>query len=200
MSRRVALPAVLAVLTATLSLAFAAGARAQTVPGGHKLVQVVVSGGVTLPAGELKNFHDTGFHYDGSLIFNIPGFPIAFRPEVSFTQFKLKNALVPGTAAAGYGSNTTQLLSAIGNIEVPLAAGLYLIGGLGAMRLDSKLAATTTDETQTKLVIDAGAGFRFRLSRIDGFVEARMGTASYESGKFGYSKAQFIPITFGLAF
>jgi hypothetical protein len=33
-----------------------------------------------------------------------------------------------------------------------------------------------------------------------GFLEARMGAASYDAGKFGFSKAQFIPVTFGLVF
>jgi hypothetical protein len=32
------------------------------------------------------------------------------------------------------------------------------------------------------------------------FIEARLGAASYDEGKVGFSKAQFIPVTFGLVF
>lgn len=170
--------------------------------GSPRIVQVVVSGGLTVPSGDLKAKHDNGFHYDGSLIFNIPGLPIALRPEVSLTTLKLKNTYLPSAPnTAGYGSgDNTKLLAGIGNIEVPLAGGVYLIGGLGAMNLQSRLTPTSADSSQTALIIDAGAGLRFAFARIQGFVEARMGTASYEAKKFGYSKAQFIPISFGLVF
>jgi hypothetical protein len=56
------------------------------------------------------------------------------------------------------------------------------------------------DESSSKFTFDAGAGFRFALGGARGFVEARVGAASYDQGKFGFSKAQFIPITFGLVF
>ena len=162
----------------------------------HKLIRFSVSGGATLPAGDLKDTHDTGFHMDGALLLNIPGFPIKLRPELSFTQLKFKPGVASSTATTDL---NTQLLAGIGNIEVPLVMGLYVVGGVGAMNLKNNLG-TTADSAQTKLVIDAGAGLRARIKQIDVFVEARVGSASYDKGKFGYSKAQFIPITFGLTF
>lgn len=172
--------------------------------GSKKPISVVVSGGLTVPSGDLKNFNDTGFHYDGSLIFNLAGLPIALRPEVSLTTFKLKKNVtgtpVPSTSY-GSSSDNTRLLGAIGNIEVPLAAGLYLIAGLGALNIKTTVAGlAASDSTQTALTFGAGAGFRFHISRIAGFVEGRLGSASYDKKKFGYSQAQFIPITFGLVF
>jgi hypothetical protein len=169
----------------------------------RKPISVVVSGGLTVPAGDLKDLHDSGFHYDGSVIFSIPGLPFAIRPELSLTTLKLKTpALNTGLPQGAYSADgdQTRLLAGIGNIEFPLAGGLYLIGGVGAMNLKTTLAGATSDSSATNLMLDAGAGFRFNLSRIAGFVEGRIGTASYEKGKFGYSKAQFIPITFGLVF
>jgi hypothetical protein len=171
--------------------------------GGQRPIRLVVSGGLTVPAGDLKDLHDSGFHYDGSVIFNIPGLPFALRPELSLTTLKFKSNLRQTSVPGGIPSapeGDTQLLAGIGNIEVPLAGGLYVIGGVGAMNLKTTLAGASSDSSQTNLLISAGAGFRFRLSRIDGFVEGRLGTASYERGKFGYSKAQFIPVTFGLVF
>lgn len=190
--------AVACTLTLPVSRGVAQGASGRAAP---RIVQLVVSGGLTVPSGDLKTFHNTGFHYDGALIVNFPGFPIALRPEVSLTTFKLKNVYAPLGATSGYsGNDNTKLLSGLGNIEIPLAAGLYAIGGVGLMNLESNLSGATSNASETKMVIDAGAGYRFRLSAIQGFVEARMGSASYEKGTFGYSKAQFIPITFGLAF
>ena len=208
MTRRPAAARSLASWALALALAsplFASPLQAQF-PGGasnQRPIRVAISGGLTLPSGDLKDFHDSGFHYDGSLIFNIPGLPFTIRPEVSLTTLKLKTTGLPsGSPTTGYGSgDNTRFLSGVGNIEVPLAGGLYLLGGVGAMNLKTDVAGTSSTElSQTNLVINAGAGFRFHISRIDGFVEGRVGTASYEQGKVGYSKAQFIPISFGLVF
>ena len=192
-SLRVLLSASVFVATAS-PLSAQAGAIGSVV---HHIFRFVVSGGATLPAGELKDFHDTGFHADGAVLIKIPGIPFALRPELSYTKLKFKNGVIPPTALNGDAS--TKLLSGLGNIEIPLLMGLYVIGGAGAMNLKSDVG-TTSDITQTKLLIDAGAGLRFHIKAIDGFVEARVGSASYEKGKVGYSKAQFIPVTFGLVF
>jgi hypothetical protein len=166
-------------------------------------IRVVVSGGLTLPQGDLKDFHDSGMHADASLLLTFAGFPLTLRPELSITRLKQKvpdyvinmlQASRASSVAAEETSETTQLLGAMGNIEVPLTAGLYVLGGVGLLNLDA------ASESETKLTMNAGAGFRFHMGRIDGFVEARLGTASYTAGTFGYTKAQFIPISFGLAF
>ena len=67
-------------------------ARAQMpgMPGGTRPISIVLSGGMTLPAGDLGDFHDSGFHYDVSLLLNFAGLPIGIRPEFSLTQMKVK--------------------------------------------------------------------------------------------------------------
>ncbi|MBC8086381.1 MAG: hypothetical protein H7Z40_03890 [Phycisphaerae bacterium] len=166
---------------------------------GNRLVNLVISGGMTVPTGEFKTLHDNGFHIDGSLIFNIPGLPVAFRPELSLTSFRFKQSVLPSPDPSEV--NKTQAISGLGNIEVPLSGGFYVLGGIGAMNLQTKLAQdTTSNPSATNLFIDAGVGVRFAIRRVSGFFEARVGTASYEKGKFGYSKAQFVPLTFGLVF
>ncbi len=166
---------------------------------GAKPLRVVVSGGATLPAGDLADLHDAGFHYDASLLINLGGFPLTLRPEVSIARLKLKD-VVTGSPAAN--ADPTQLLSALGNIEIPLAAGLYVLGGGGILALTRTniSSSTANDITANELTFNAGAGLRFRMGGASGFVEARMGTASYEAGKVGFKSAQFIPVTFGLVF
>jgi len=186
----------------TTALLFAAGGttalQAQRAES-TKLIRIVVSGGLTLPAGDLKTFHDTGVHADGSVLVHLPGFPLTLRPELSITRLKQKlpdiNTIL---RPPGFGNidslGTSQFLSAMGNVEVPLAGGLYLLAGVGVLNLDA------SNENATKMTMNAGAGMRFHLGPAEGFVEGRFGTASYNAGTFGYAKAQFIPVSFGLAF
>lgn len=194
--------ALLAMAVAAATSLSASFSHAQgRMPGSTRPIQLVVSGGLTLPSGDLKDFHDTGFHYDGSLIFRIPGFPIALRPELSLTTFKFKQSgdplETPGVVSVD--DAKTQLLSAMGNIEIPVAGGLYALAGIGALNADLKVPSFET-ESETALTLGVGAGYRFQLGRAAGFVEARLGTASFDKSATTYKKAQFIPLTFGLVF
>ena len=182
----------LAIIAATHSTLLAQATRST------RPIRVVVTGGLTLPQGDLKKFHDSGIHADVSLLLSLFGLPLTLRPELSITRLKqqlpsVSGLLNPLTTAAD-STQTTQFLGALGNIELPLAAGLYVLGGVGVLNLDN------ASKRETKMTVNAGAGLRFNLGPVAGFVEARLGTASYNGGAFGYTKAQFIPISFGLAF
>jgi hypothetical protein len=178
---------------------FATNSQAQFPGGGSsRPISLVISGGMTVPAADLGDLHDAGFHYDASLLLNIPGFPIALRPEFSLTQFKLKDPLLAAPGA----DDVTNMMAFLGNIEVPLGGGLYVMAGGGILSLSAPEALTPDgeEESSKKFTFDAGAGFRFALGSMRGFLEARIGAASYDQGKVGFSKAQFIPVTFGLVF
>jgi hypothetical protein len=179
---------------------FATNANAQFpgMGGSTRPISLVVSGGLTVPSADLGDLHDPGLHFDAALIFNIPGFPIALRPEFSLTQFKLKDPVLATPGA----DDVTNMMAFMGNIEVPLGGGLYVLAGGGILNMSVPEAVTPDgeEESSNKFTFDAGAGLRFALGSIRGFVEARIGAASYEQGKVGFSKAQFIPITFGLVF
>jgi hypothetical protein len=188
---------VLAVVFAAIATAPSTLAAQMPGMGGTRPISLVVSGGLTVPAGDLGDLHDAGFHYDASVLFNIPGFPIALRPEFSLTQFKLKEPVFQSTDA----DDVTNMMAFMGNIEVPLGGGLYVLAGGGILSLSAPDALTGAgEESSKKFTFDAGAGLRFALGSMRGFVEARIGAASYDEGKVGFSKAQFIPITFGLVF
>ena len=187
---------VIAAVLAVFASAQVAGAQFPGM-GSTRPVSLVISGGLTVPAGDLGDFHDSGFHYDASLLINIPGFPLTLRPEFSLTQFTWESIAPGGSIIDG----TTQTIAALGNIEVPLGAGLYVLAGGGILSLSRESDVSTAgDVSASEFMFDAGAGFRFALGGMRGFVEARIGAASYDEGKIGFSKAQFIPITFGLVF
>ena len=177
----------------------ATNARAQFpgLGGSTRPISLVISGGLTVPIAEFADKHDgMGFHYDASLLLNIPGFPIALRPEFSLTQFKWQG-FPPG---GGTIDGTTQMIAGMANIEVPLGAGLYALAGGGILSVTRESNASSEDRSASKFMFDVGAGFRIPLGSMHGFIEARFGAASYDQQKVGFSKAQFIPVTFGLVF
>ena len=195
MSRVKSLVVALLVVSVPASIA---GAQFPGMAGSTRPINLVISGGMTLPAGDLGDFHDSGFHYDASLLLTIPGLPIALRPEFSLTQLKLKEPVL----ATPNADDVTSMMAFMGNIELPLGGGLYVLagGGLLSMSVPESLTPDGEEESSNKFTFDAGAGFRFALGGVRGFLEARIGAASYEQGKVGFSKAQFIPFTFGLVF
>lgn len=154
-----------------------------------------VSGGLTVPAADMADFHDSGFHYDASVFLNIPGLPISFRPEFSLTQFQLKEPVTNG----GEITDVTKMFSAIGNIELGLGGGLYVLAGGGVLSMNTA-DLVGAEDSETKFTFDAGAGYRFKMGGIRGFLEARVGAASYDQGMFAFEQAKFIPFTFGLIF
>ena len=161
-------------------------------------IRFVVTGGMTVPQGDLKKLNELGFHAAGSLLVNIMG--LTLRPELSLTRLKQKAlaSLATPLPTVDPSTQTTQMLAAMGNIELPLLGGLYVLAGVGLQNLDASTA--TRDLSQSKMLINAGAGFRFHMGPADGYIEARLGKATYDAGKVGYTKAQMIPVSFGLVF
>jgi hypothetical protein len=98
--------------------------------------------------------------------------------------------------------DVTSMMAFMGNLELPLGGGLYVLAGGGILSLSVPESITPDgqEESSNKFRLDAGAGFRFALGGVRAFIEARIGAASYDEGKVGFSKAQFIPVTFGLVF
>ena len=110
-----------AVLTASLLISATLSAQRSMGSASTKPLRVVVSGGLTLPAGDLKTYHDaTGVHADASLLLRLAGLPLTLRPELSITRLKQNavkvntflppNNALPSPQAGG----TTQLLGALG--------------------------------------------------------------------------------------
>lgn len=169
-----------------------------------RMINVLVGGGLTVPTGgDFKAQNQNGFHFDGAVIFRLPGLPIALRPQVSVATFSSKRQPNNGPIAQprALELNKSRLLSGFGNIEVPFAAGVYVMGGVGATNLSTNFAGDSlSDAKATSLILDVGAGYRFDFGRIKGYVEARVGSAAFDKQKIGYSRTQFVPMTFGLMF
>lgn len=196
--------------------------RAQWRAEPSRPVSVVVSAGTALPTGAFGDYHKLGIHGDVSLIVRFAGQGIRLRPEVSYQRFSLKNRVaevvplavapsldertpvpllartIPGDGSGG--SGVSSALGLIGNIELPLVGGFYLIGGVGASRLSTGATESANDVSDTALTYNGGAGVRVRLRSLTGFVEGRLQNLSIGEGKARFNDMRTIPITIGIAF
>jgi opacity protein-like surface antigen len=171
-------------------------------------IQLVVSGGMSVPTGGFSDAHELGVHADVSLLVNAFGQSLRLRPELSYTRFKLKDlqglGLGAATVAAGE-SDVSTLLGGFANLELPLGHGNFqpfLLAGVGAVKL--KTDATAGGQTEAFSDIEAslnfGAGIRFKLGSIGGFIEGRLNNVPSDAVKTTFKEARYIPVTFGLVF
>ncbi|MEP7383568.1 MAG: hypothetical protein ABI910_17925 [Gemmatimonadota bacterium] len=213
-----------AILVATPTMVASAQGNASTRP-----IAVIVSGGASVPTGGFKDYNDLGVHADVSVLVRFAGQAFRLRPEFSYSRFSLKGggpvyqlASAPGAAVSravspsftngggplmtvlsGYGAGTdgaSTLLGLLGNVEVPLTAGLYVIAGVGATNVKSGATTAAEDVSQTALTYNGGAGLRFRIGRIAGFVEGRLKNIAVDKGKALFSDVTTIPVSFGIVF
>jgi hypothetical protein len=169
-------------------------------------IRIVFSGGVTLPTGDFEKFNATGYHGDIALLLNFGGLPIRLRPEASLTRFSLKD-LVSGGTGTEESQGTSQLLGGLLNLEFSLSLGPiqpYVLAGGGITNLKTDFSAgggpTTSSLSDTQFAIDGGAGLRFRLGPIDGFIEGRVNSVYTDQGVINFKDVKLIPVTFGLVF
>lgn len=176
-------------LAAALAVA-AAPAQAQVAFG--------VSGGVTVPSGDLNNRQDLGYNGLATVQLGVPAFPLQFRADLQYNSFGGKdwiNALNQAIDKAD-----TRVISGTINGVLNLLAGPvkpYLIGGVGYY--DTKVTGT---ENTRKFGYNYGAGVKFGMSRTSLFIEGRMhqiNDAVLSVGG-GRTTAKYIPITIGIMF
>lgn len=189
-------------------------------------VAVVVSGGAAVPLSGFRDYNDLGVHADVSLLLRVSSYALRLRPEFSYGRFALKSNYsavllsAPAVSSApharsghaslssadvlpGYrdeSSDASTLLGFLGNIELPVARGVYLLVGVGATSVTSGATAGTQDVSQTGLTYNGGAGVRFRMGAISGFLEGRVKNVSLDQGRALFSEVRTIPVSFGLVF
>jgi hypothetical protein len=177
----------LTVLTAAALAAAPAALRAQG------STSILVSGGLSVPVGDLSDLANSGYNVNVGLNFGAPLLPVGARIEGGLNSFNFKGGggdvrMVSGTA------------NAILNLG-PTSAAPYLIGGLGIYNRrfsTTDFFGNTVDDTRNVAGVNIGGGLRFPLGGLSTFLEARyhvmLGNTS------DGTKYQFIPITFGVAF
>ena len=185
----------LAVLAAGALLAIPAASHAQS-------TSILVSGGLSVPVGDLSDGANSGYNVNLGLAFGAPLIPVGARIEAGFSSFEGKDVEVTTPFQGQDARVTTRIASATANAIVnlgPTGAAPYLIGGLGIYnRHFSGNDALIVPGDKTTAGVNIGGGIRFPLGGISTFLEARyhmMLGSSDEAANF-----KFIPISFGVQF
>jgi opacity protein-like surface antigen len=174
---------------AALALALsAAAAEAQVIP---RPVRFAVGGGVSAPAGDIKDFVDPGFNLMAALDVGVPLVPVGLRLDGNWSQFKGKGEAAGTDLRVLYGTaNVTLNL-----LPIPVLKP-YVLAGVGAY--DTKVTDTGDDgDAPTRVGYNAGVGLRFDLLGLGAFAEARY---HHVPEKDDFIKTQFLPITVGIRF
>lgn len=174
---------------ALLILAGGAQAAQAQVPSVVPSVKPSVYAGLALPTGNFKDGSNSGYTVGGALDLTLPAMPLAWRGEVSYTNFGIKDA-------AGGGS--TSDVSGRVNAVIPMhliVATPYLIGGVGYYHVTVSPTGLGSS-SENKIGFNVGAGIDFPLGTLAARVEARYHHVSLDGG----GTYSYVPITFGLRF
>src|SRR5215204_4593939 len=114
--------------------------------GSRRPVSVAFGGGASVPIGNYKDVLKAGWNGQGSLIFNLPGVPIALRADLNYNKFVFENSLPFSTDGSGTVATTDditqQILGGLANITIPFNMGPispYVTAGLAGFNIKTKL-------------------------------------------------------------
>ena len=172
---------------ATMAAATAATAGAQAPVSAVKPFSIGVSGGASIPTGDLSNGVNTGWNLNGHLGLGAPTLPISFRGDVGYNNWGAK-----GGGASAHAWNLTG--NAVFDIPQPTGVSPYILGGLGAYKMGVSSGGVTANDSW-RFGFNVGAGVKLPLSGFNTFIEAKYVQVNGDGGN-----AQFVPITFGVMF
>jgi opacity protein-like surface antigen len=204
---------VLSVLAVAATSPAAAQARMNQ-QGSGRPVSFAFGGGASVPIGTYKDALKAGWNGQGSLIFNLPGLPIALRTDLNYNKFTFKKDLPFSTGGAGGTVNTgddltQQILGGLANITIPIPMGPvspYITAGVAGFNIKTNFGDTSSgaeDQSDTKFAVNGGAGISMKLLGASAFIEAKLNNVYTDkkliSGK-ELKALQFVPVTFGFVF
>jgi hypothetical protein len=151
-----------------------------------RAASLAISGGLSLPVGNLNDFVGSGFNLSGAVAINPASTPMmGWRFEGTYNKFSADQGFadfreISGTANVVLGGRGT------------LIASPYLIAGAGFYngKSDAEGAASATD-----FGINGGIGARFPLSGFSTFAEIR-----FHQVFSANESNQWVPLTFGIIF
>lgn len=156
----------------------------------ERSVSVGVSGGLSLPMGDLGDVANSGYNLTGHLFFKPAALQsVRLRADVSFDRWDYKDVVVF--------EGSTRAIGFVGNVvyDFPTESSSmlrpYALGGLGIFNAKN----SETDESDTNLGLQVGGGLTFQLSGFSTFAEARFVNVFGDG-----SSSRYVPITFGVRF
>lgn len=167
-----------------------------------------VSGGLTVPTGNLGNDLNSGYSVSGLVDLQPAPGPLALRLEVGYDRFAYKDSyqsFLAQAAGGSYSSNTHYLRGTANLIyRLPNMSGIrpYVTGGVGVYNNSDGTTLqyggnTTTfnSSSTTKFGVNGGVGIELPLAGITPFLEVRAHGVQTD-----YTPVTYVPITVGFRF
>ncbi len=151
-----------------------------------------VSGGLSVPTGDLGDNVDAGYSIAGHAFLNPSSVKsLRFRGDVSYSGFDYKN-IDASYRSLGFIGNVLLDLSSSDGVKPYLLAGVGAFNGKRSTQVGSAAVVSTSS---TGVGIQFGGGLHFQLSGFSTFLEAKYVNVFTDNTSAGY-----IPITFGVRF
>lgn len=168
----------------------AATAGAQGVSAA-KPVSIGVSGGASIPTGDLSNNINTGWNLNGHIGLAAPTLPVSLRGDVGYNNW--------GAKAGGSEHMWNLTGNAVFTVPNPTGVSPYIIGGLGAYKPGYSYQGVSGN-SNWNFGFNVGAGVNLPLSGFNTFIEAKYVQVNTNALTLNGSNAHFVPITFGVMF
>jgi len=163
-----------------------------------KTLSFGVSGGASLPMGDVGDFYNTGYNVTGHLLLSPTSLPrLGFRADVSFDSWKAKEVLGvdPDVSLRNLGVSA----NAIFKSAAPMSIKPYVLGGVGFYNAKASGSfggtGSGSTESNSSVGVQVGGGLEFQLSGFTTFLEAKFVNAFTEG-----SSTNWVPVTFGIRF
>ena len=154
-----------------------------------------VSGGLSLPVGDLGDGVDAGYNITGHVAYKPASFTnLSFRGDVSFDRWGVKSNNDANFRALGVSANAVYSFPQ----TTPGVVRPYVLGGVGFYNSKASVSSGNSSVdvgSDSNLGVQAGAGINFQLSGFSTFVEAKFVNVFTEG-----NSSTWIPITFGFKF
>lgn len=173
-------------------------------------VSIGVSGGVSLPMGDLSDGFSPGFNVGGHVAIKPASWSnLSLRIDGTYDRFSSKDEV----EILGLSSNLSNI-GITGNLvfafpqSSPAVVRPYVLGGAGAyiskVTVESNgTSLSGSSGNETNVGIQGGVGIMFNLSGFTTFLEAKFVNVfsnSDDNSSNSASSARWIPITFGVRF
>jgi hypothetical protein len=155
-------------------------------------VSIGIAGGASIPAGDLREGVDVGWHGLATIAVSTLMQPLGLRIDVAYNRFAFSDdapALVDEYQSTG--SATLNFTYRLPMTNSPMSP--YLISGLGAYRSECSLDSGC--EPTTRYGWNVGLGTKLFVLGFRSFLEAR-----YHRTEIGDSDVHYFTPTFGLLF
>lgn len=176
----------------TLVMALAAVVFGPASLAAQRPVSIGIAGGASIPAGDLREGVDVGWHALATIAVSTLMQPLGLRIDVAYNRFAFADA---GPALTdeyqSMGSATLNFTYRLPMTNSPLSP--YFISGLGAYRGDCSLESGC--EPTTRYGWNVGLGTKLFVLGFRGFLEAR-----YHRTEIGDTNVQYFTPTFGIMF